>query len=574
MRSIRRFRSALGLFAVAVLVAAAGCGSERTDQQGASATTRSADAADQPEATWAPTVNDAPEPVATVTATAVEVSGPFDALLDEDENAPMIQWLVPWDGGFLAVAVRTPAQPLPDRLPTEVADLFPPEVTALFPDGLPATQQEAVDILEEAGLFDVVLDILNENPEAMDAVQSVATPDPELVAMWSIDGEEWTPTAIATPPGIGWGPQLAVAGDRLTLAGPGWWSDQADPWIVTVASTTDLENWDTAQITVPEGETSVSPVSVAADDEHWVVRMMAERTDPTSGTRSFEPQLELWSSAWDGDPTLIETDGTSWVLLSTSEGFLDLGEDVRFSPDGKTWTEGAPLGPNVSVQTATPLGDDVLAITSAPYGDSSILLLDATGTTVDEVEIPELGDRFSTWSEMSSPAFVVETATPDPSPQTIVVEHDGFELTQEFGAVAAYQLVDLATGDVVAQESVDLRTTEIGDDGPFEHLVEGISGITITDPDTGDTIVEIPQSAVGRAWQSAQRDAEATAEQPDRWLLATTDGETWLLEDLGDGEPDEFDAPILATVNGATVLTGPFGWEPGIGTWQRYTMAE
>ena len=50
--------------------------------------------------------------------------------------------------------------------------------------------------------------------------------------------------------------------------------------------------------------------------------------------------------------------------------------------------------------------------------------------------------------------------------QTVVVEHDGFELTQEFGEVVAYRLVDLDTGDLVAEESVDLRTTPIGETGP------------------------------------------------------------------------------------------------------------
>jgi hypothetical protein len=568
MHPIRRSRSTACLLAVAFLVAASGCGEESTDLTL------------PPAATWAPAVP--PEPVATVTATAVEVSAPYDALESGFGYNPMTQWLVPWEDGFLALGVRTEPQPLPDELAPEIAELFPPEVTELFPDGLPATQQEAMDILDEAGLLDVVMDILNENPEAMDALQSEPRPDPALVAMWSIDGDEWTPTEVSTPTDVGWVSQFTVAGDRLTVAGAVQPVGEAEPWIVTVASTTDLENWDTARFTVAEpeglpeeGQMWVFPVAVAADDEHWVARIMADSmADPESGMPYGEPRPELWSGAWDGDPTMIETGGPSWMLVSTSEGFLDLGPDVRFSSDGQTWTAGEPLGPNVSFQAAAPLGDGVLAITTAPYGDSSILLLDATGTTVEEVEIPELGDRFVTWGGMSSPAFVAERVVQDVFEQAVVVEHEGFELTQEFGAIVAYELVDLATGDVVAEESVDLRTTEIGEDGPFEHLAEDMRGITITDPDTDETIVEIPQWVVGRAWQDAQQDVAQVADQPERWLLATTDGETWLLEQPGSSGPDEFYAPMLTAVNGSTVLTGTPGWEPLTDVWQRYSITE
>jgi hypothetical protein len=563
MRSIRRSRSTAGLLAVAFLIAASGCGEEANDR------TLS------PAAPWGAEVPS--EPVTTVTATAVEVNAPFQTLLSESDYIPMAEWLVPWEDGFLAVGAKPTPMPLPDELPPEVAGLFPPEVTELFPDGLPATQEEATEILREAGLLDVVMDILNENPEAMDAVQSEPAPGPELVAMWSSDGDEWTPTEMATPADIGWPSQFAVAGDRLSLAGAVPSGDEGGPWTVTVASTTDLENWDTAQLTVPvpeglpdDAQMWVSPMNVAADHEHWVTRIMVDNGDPWSGTPDSEPQPQLWSGTWDGDPTLIESGGLSWLLVATSEGFLDLGPSARFSPDGQTWTEGDPLGPNMSFQAAAPLGDDVLAVTSGSYGNSSILLLDATGTTIDEVEIAELGDHFLAWGGLASPAFIVESITPDALERTIVVEHEGFELTQEFGAITAYQLVDLTTGDVVAEESVDLQVTEIGEDGPFEHLTTDERSVTITDPDTGETIVEIPQSVVGRAWQDLEQDVE----QPDHWLVATTDGETWLVEQLDSGESDEFSPPILTAINGSTVLTGTIGWEPSLGTWHRYTITK
>jgi hypothetical protein len=579
MGSIRRTRCAAGVLAVAFLIAASSCGADPSDQSGSPPETDATDIADEPSATWAPVGTDSPEPERTVTSTAVTISAPFDAMLEETEYVP-VQWLVPWDDGFLAVSVRYPPQPLPGRLPPEIVALFPPEVNALFPDGLPPTQQEAVDILREAGLLDVVMDILDENPEAMDAVQSAPSPEPELLASWSTDGDSWIPVVMAPPDPVANILQLAVSGNRLTIAGTIPPDEDGGSSIVTVASTTDLENWNTASVSLPQpaGPTEAEqmwadPIAVAADDEHWVVRIMAT---PMSGPSGSEPRVELWSGAWGGEPAASEAGQQSWMLLATSDGFLDLGERVTFSPDGQTWTEVPDQAPNVFFQTAAPLGDGALAIMGTPSGESSIVVLDATGTIRTEVEIPGLGDRFSTWGSMSSPAFIVTPTMTAPATQTIAIEHDGFELTQEWGDVAAYQLVERSTGDVVVEESVDLETTEITEDGPFEYLAEDSSGMTITDPDTGATIVEIPRSVISAAWNEAQGDAQTTVDpqQPDLWLLATADAETWLLQDLEEDGSDGFNGPQLVAANGTTVLVGTPGWEPGTDVWQRFAIAE
>lgn len=582
MGPIRRSRSARGLFAVAFLVAASGCGADPPDRLTSPPATDATDIADEPDATWAPAVTDALEPASTMTSTAVAVSAPFDAMLEGSQSVP-VRWLVPWDDGFLAVGVQYPAQPLPDRLPPEVAALFPPEVTALFPDGLPPTLEEASDILREAGLYDVVVKILNEHPEAMDAVRSTPRPGPELMAAWSTDGDSWIPTEMASPDGIGDVSQLAVSGERLTVAGtlpPG--ENGEPPSVVMVASTTDLVNWITASfpLTPPEGlpETAqifASPIAVAADDEHWVVRVMVDAIpDPSSaGPSVSQTRAERWSGAWGGEPAKSDAGQQSWLLLATSDGFLDLGLGVAFSPDGQTWTQVPEPAPNVQFQAAAPLGDGVVAIAGTPVGESAIVMLDADGTNMTEVAIPDLSDGFSAWSWTSSPAFIVTPATAAPV-QTVVVEHDGFELTQEFSDVAAYQLVDLATGDVVVEESVDLRAAENTEDGTFEYLAEDASGITITDPQTGDTIVEIPRAAISSAWDEAQGGDETTldAPQPDLWLLATADSETWLLQDLDESESDEFNQPPLVAANGTTVLVGTSGMQPGTDVWQRFTI--
>lgn len=494
MRSIRRSRSAAGLLAVAFLVTASGCGADDTDQLSSPAPPETTDIADEPSATWAPTDNAPFQSVRVVTSTPVEVSAPFDTPADEQGYVP-VQWLVPWDDGFLAAGTRYTPQPLPDQLPPDIAALFPPEVTALFPDGLPPTQQEAMDILNEAGLLDVVMDILDEYPDAMDAIQSAPRPDPELVAAWSSDGDTWTPTDLGQPDGLGVVSMLSVSGDRLTLAGSIEPTEDGEPWTMTVASTTDLENWSSERFTLPgtaitaepEGTATpqvwAGPGAVAADDEHWVMRVVIDVFDEDVST----PRTELWSAAWGGQPVMTESDQLAGMLQSTSDGFLDLGDHIRFSPDGHTWTAVPEAVPEVVYPAAAPFGDGVLAISATPDMSSfvsSIVVLDATGDSVAEVEIPELGDEFMAWGPASSPAS---------SPAFIV-------------------------------QGGDVNTTGSG-----------------------------------------------------LWVLATTDGETWLLQDVDEGDAlTEIPPPTFVAINGTTVLVGStFPWEPGPeDVWQRFEITE
>ena len=61
-------------------------------------------------------------------------------------------------------------------------------------------------------------------------------------------------------------------------------------------------------------------------------------------------------------------------------------------------------------------------------------------------------------------------------------------------------------------------------------------------------------------------------EQPVPWLLATTDAQTWLLEELEHFEPNLWRPPDVAAANGNIVLVGTPGSEPEADVWQRFTM--
>lgn len=641
MRSIRRSGGMAALFLCSVLATTSACGSSADGPESAAVPTDTA-----PESTLSavpPTTVISDQPTTTVVAaegttvaaegttsttiTGTEVPSPFGVAPEGLDYVP-VQWLVPWDDGFLAIGVQSSPTALPEQLPPEVVEFFPPEVIELFPDGLPPTQQEAIEILQDAGLLDAVMEVLDEHPEAFSALTSVAPPDFEMVATWSMDGENWTSLDVTPPDGFGVPTQLVVFGDRLTMVGstaPN--SVSPFPVRLSVASTTDLDTWvmDSFEIERPTAPPEsvnviVNPIAVAANDDSWVVGVMTDTfvdayqflpesareliqesniglgTDPDGVTvetfvdgtvtsvehftwdelgisEELRPYIQgnsstvaLWGGPWGGQPqSTLRADGSFGVLVATTAGFLDLG-DVAYSPDGVTWSAVTTPQPNLWVQAATPLEGDVMAFTRNAAGEVAVYRVDPTGETWTMLDVPAgVDDGATSWSQSSSPAFLAETIS-DPGPQGFVVRHEGYELTRTYGAVQSYQLVDESTGEVVLEESIDLTVTEVPAGGLFANLAEDMSEITITDPDTGDVIVSIPYSVIDAVSDVPDWDADETP-LPDWWVLATHDGEVWL---HGDGAGSEM--PSLVATNDDFALVGSPGWEPVNELWQLFPM--
>ena len=427
MHTIRRSHLTTGLLAAAFLSAAIGCG------------------ADRPSAVAIPWVA---ESAVMTGADAATIDAPFGG--SDDPDSIPVQWLVPWDEGFLAIAVRYPAR-LPDQLPPEIADFFPPEVVALFPDELPPTQQEAIEILEGAGLLDDVMTVLDEHPAAMDAVQPVPLPVPEMVGSWSAGGDAWTATNIALPDGIGEISQVVAAGDRLVIAAAATPTEDSDPVTVTIASTVDLQTWRATSFDIATADRLRSfewPPSITAtgDDEHWVADVIIDATTD---------EIERWSGSWDGESVMVSADTAPATLLTTSAGFLAMDDWVTFSPDGQTWTEVATTMPIDHIRQATVIGDEVVAIAETISGTTSIYLTDATGTSWTEVEVPGLEDTFAVWNRPSGPAFIVTS-------EPLAFEADGFSQA-DFGLLATddgrtWLLEDLDEGDPDERISPHLAT--------------------------------------------------------------------------------------------------------------------
>ena len=190
------------------------------------------------------------------------------------------EWIVPWDDGFLVGSMGYQPQPLPDELPEEVVALFPQEVIDLFGGDLPATISEATEQLSEAGLLEVVSDIIQNNPAASEAIYGVETGPPTLDVRYTVDGVTWEPREVVAPAGATYFSGVTAVDDRLAVV----YSD-IDPLTgatsdgsVTVATTSDLSTWTEQDIVVPSpGELpeginwSVYAQGLVANDNGWVL---------------------------------------------------------------------------------------------------------------------------------------------------------------------------------------------------------------------------------------------------------------------------------------------------------------
>jgi hypothetical protein len=536
------------------------------------------------------------------------------------------EWLVPWRDGFLTGGVSYPAQPSPVEISEETRALFPQEIVDLFPDGMPATLDEAGDVLAEAGLLDEALAILGQNESARAEVYAVPAGEPQLVAWYSTDGRQWEPVDIAMPPGLDWVQSVVVAGDRLVAYGlvdPGADAEvdaaARPPSIAAVASTTDLVEW-SMQTIEPAVDPAVQAIArvgvnvdtVAANASGWVAAVSSYPdpdfesllpdtvdTDDVAGWGTSDTGLQVdigdpdgettslhfsweelgiddelrdrllggdasyWHGSWGGAVTEVELTDVGPAgyrpfphLAATDAGFVVVSDVVRFSPDGLTWSSSP--APDSAVTGVMSIGDGLILF--ADRSDlTTVYRTDATGGDWREIEVPDAPARLTpTFGSVASPAQVLDSYVPPPyvGPE-VVVEHEGYRLTtQDSSDATRYELVDLGSGELASSERVDAGG-DWGVTGPFQFLRYEERGIVLLDPDTGAELVVVPLEVVSRAAEAAwseQDETDGPVYAPDLWVVATPDGERWLVEDLPDEDAEEVGSSPVAAINGAVVL--------------------
>ena len=561
---------------------------------------------------------ESPEPtlaVAPVTPSVEVIDGVAQVGASAGSNgAPEYgEWSVPWEDGFLVGSTFFPPQPLPDELPEEVRALFPQEVLDLFDGGLPATISEATTMLSDAGLLDVVSEIISNNPEAYDAIYGTpAEVTPTLDVRFTVDGTSWEPREMVLPPDATSFSGAAAVGDRLAVV-----YSVIDPLTgmpvggrVVVATTTDLSTWTTQEIVLPSpGELpegvnwSVFAQGLVANESGWVVPVYSsidvdayslvpedvragidESRGVSVGTDSDGVTIEsdfdengdnpaisafytwedlgvapevgqllseqnftptLWTASWEGTPAATDAPATQGPMVATPAGFVLWNDQTWFSPDGVTWTA-SPLPVGTSwVSGAFTVDDGLIVQSSSDTGEYLFHQVDERGGDAVRLNLP-VGPEGSLVSSASmsgsaTAGMIVSAMPPVPDSELLSVEVDGYQLTVRQPS-GVFEVVDVATGDVIVSEI------------PFGPGADGSitideAGVTVTDPRTGDVVVVFTQDVLDAAEQRYFDDGGGDY-TPDFWLIASLDGERFVIDDLD----DDGSGPVSVASNGSRLL--------------------
>jgi hypothetical protein len=269
--------------------------------------------------------------------------------------------------------------------------------------------------------------------------------------------------------------------------------------------------------------------------------------------------VQLWAASWDGTPVRSDLDERfGGPIIATESGFLFLAEQNLFSEDGVSWVA-SPLSDSVFTHDSMTFEGGAILLTSDEDGLPALYRVDSRGQSAELLNIPGLPDTVQGggFPESNRSAIVFDANTPEINTDPLVMQADGFELSMSLNS-GAYELRD-ASGEIVVSEEGYSR----GDSSDDSNFVADASGWSFTDPETGEVLVFFPNDVVDAAHEEIFGPPSEEYD-PDFWLLATADGERFIVDDIDDGF--EY-GPVLTAINGDTMLVFS-GLE-----WTRYTFS-
>jgi hypothetical protein len=443
----------------------------------------------------------------------------------------------------VAGSVVYPPQPLPAKFPEEIAALFPQEVIDLFAVDRPATISEATDLLSEAGLLDEVSAIVNANPEASAAIfAEQSSESPSIDARFTIDGDIWEPIEMTLPPGAESIDGVATAGDRVavmfnerpTSDGTG---------TVTVANTTDLVDW-TVQRVEPPSPLGELPVGfqrwvvgqdLVANESGWVVTVVDS------------VEVDAWKVVPDDVRAALESGerGVSVLVLQT-------GVSVRYPTADSTMLE---------LYTWEELGvppDLVAYVTDYEFRPQSWAstwggVPAQSGLIGGPGQLLATPSGFLQWTDetLFSPDGLTWTASALPDPDGRISGGFAFD-----GGV-----IVLSTNQ--SDESVDVY--RLDERGGSAELID-VPGLPEARQLGFDAYWASGSALVVDAVDRAEPDGRSENGRTDLWLLASADGERFVVEDLD--ETGGFGGPTDVLTNGDLALA-----QIGGPSWVRFILS-
>jgi hypothetical protein len=234
-------------------------------------------------------------------------------------------------------------------------------------------------------------------------------------------------------------------------------------------------------------------------------------------------------------------------MVATSAGFVLWTDQTWFSPDGVAWTA-SPLPSEATwVSGAFGVEGGLIVLSSTDAGGSVFHRVDARGGNAVQLDVGGLPDgslSSASWMPGSTTTGMVLAATPPVDPDDMLsLEVDGYRLTIN-SVNGIFDVADVATGETVVSAPLAPRSDD--DEAP---ITVDEAGITVTDPETGDVLVVFSSEALDAA-EREYFDGGGGEYTPDFWLIASLDGERFVVDDLDDAD----DGPMSVASNGSRLL--------------------
>jgi hypothetical protein len=514
-----------------------------------------------------------PTPTPTTTVPSEELAGVRFPVDDAEQDAEVL----PWRDGFLAITVEPFDEAdgeatIRASFTTDGSSWLPAEVTT--PPGMqsPARISAVGDRL-------AVADSLS-TPDGGVVVRVASTTD---LRNWSLQDFELPgarPAGDMSQLGVWW-PSLR----SFAVNDTGWVFDIAriygadvtsvlpsDAQRDAVAAGYRVRSDDTGFSVAVNGSDGSPPTPESTYTYTWDdVGVAAEDVPYLTG----EMPGQTWAATWDGTPTPSETAINEGPTLASTEGFVRWNDRTWFSSDGITWSSSPLPDPTGTVTNAFPVDGGFVATVTNQRGTSDVYRLDERGGNPRQASISELPEQFLTgfadrtslagldsFMYHPSSAVLLEAAVSSSAQTPLVIDSDRYRYIERQGLTS---VVDLATGEVVVSFT---RERPPAADIPF---VFGDDGFTVTDTDTETVLMQIPVET----YRAAQDDRVSLAGSPasgeavpDLRVLASRDGERFLVESLRPSDPDtDADSTVVRFATNGPVFLARLGNE-----WIRFDL--
>ena len=444
-------------------------------------------------------------------------------------------------------------------------------------------------------------------------------------ARFTTDGDSWEPVEITMPPGMIGSSRITTAGDRFVMVAlhdltadahvyrvastadllnwsvqdfdvPGPRPPQSDQselggsFPVMGSFAANETGWafevrrsyteDVAVATLGD-DIRTGGYQIRSDDNGFTVAVNGADGSPPTPDTTFEytwgevgigpegvpfmtgeiPASRTWAATWDGTPAVSATAVPSGPTLASSEGFVRWNDQTWFSADGLTWSATPLPDPTGTVQNAFPIEGGFVAIVSTQDGTYDLYRLDERGGNPRPLALADVPERFATGFAgqtlpgLQSPQASVALLYPGPNMSMLpplIIDKDGYRYVERSRNIS---VINLTTGET-------LHTFTRLDGPPGADTWFGLSSgaLTLTDPATETVLAQIPleelQTARNAQQQALGLETAGDESVEDFWLLASRDGERFLLEPLRSSDPDtnELAGVFDASTNGDIVL--------------------